>query len=186
VCHWLSHCRCLRAHVLGCDLVLTAKLQKPALVHLNASLHLQHSSNAVVVLPVQQEALTYFTVAAAQVTEEAELEEIHGSRRSLGSRHSLDSPKHRGVSEKALQLEAVAEAAPAARTWRQRLPWGKPKLAKADKPAKKVGVLMRLPLPLATIACQCCTHGNSAVHLHMYRFHTSLAALQLLLHEAID
>lgn len=79
----------------------------------------------------------------SQVTEADELEEIQGSRRSLGidSRHSLDSPKAGSV--KVLEIdEAMPEAPARKRTLRQRLPWYKPteeeRLAKEAEKAAKV------------------------------------------------
>ncbi len=70
--------------------------------------------------------------------ERDEIEEIQGSRRRMGGRNSLDSPK-RG-SDRVMQLDAGAQPA-AARTWRQRLPWKKAKMAEGEKAEKPVSAV---------------------------------------------
>jgi hypothetical protein len=106
------------------------------------------------------------SVNSQQVTAEDEEEEIHGSRRSLalGSRHSLDSPKH--VSNRVLDIEDDPKGAAPRKTWWQRLPWYKPteeeKRLKAEEKANQV--CPGTPWPLARLhgpspSLKCTVHG---------------------------
>lgn len=81
-----------------------------------------------------------------------EVEEMCRSRRSLGiSRRSLDSPEK--GSERALQLDGAAAPADGAHTWRQLLPWNKPKKAKEEKPKKQVIAQTRHSKPQKAVQC---------------------------------